>query len=386
MGTPSPLDESFYRGVVSRLKDSLQAKDVDALLILDPHNVIYACGFFHSINERPIGLLIPAEGSPRIFAPLLEKENAEANWIGDVETYEEFPGEEHSVAWMIRKSGFTRIAVDALSADLYERLQAVTTRLVLTDIVERLRYLKTDAELTLVRTAARFADMVLDTILIEAAAIIRRGGTELDILNAGLAYARTAMKRELPESFEATNCGIVGTVHTGPRAALPHGKTLPRRPQARETLIAGIGASVGGYHAESGATFMIGSPDPDQLACLRATDAADREARAALRVGSSCTSVNAVALSAIKEAGYGEYIRHRIGHGMGVQGHEAPWLAPGDDTSVAAGMVFSSEPGIYRPGRDGYRTINTMIVTGAEPEIPSRFQAGTPIEQRIISI
>jgi Xaa-Pro aminopeptidase len=69
---------------------------------------------------------------------------------------------------------------------------------------------------------------------------------------------------------------------------------------------------------------------------------------------------------------------------MGIEGHEAPWLAPGDSTIVAEGMVFSNEPGIYRPGVDGYRTINTMIVSPHGVEVPSRFQSRFGIEQRIL--
>ena len=71
---------------------------------------------------------------------------------------------------------------------------------------------------------------------------------------------------------------------------------------------------------------------------------------------------------------------------MGVQGHEGPWLAPGDETVVAEGMVFSNEPGIYRPGIDGYRTINTMIVGAGGVEVPSRFQSSFGIEKRILAV
>jgi hypothetical protein len=78
--------------------------------------------------------------------------------------------------------------------------------------------------------------------------------------------------------------------------------------------------------------------------------------------GTPCAAVNAAGLDRLRAAGLGDFIRHRVGHAMGVQGHEGPWLAPGDATPVAAGMVFSNEPGIYRPGVDGYRTIDSMIV------------------------
>ena len=71
---------------------------------------------------------------------------------------------------------------------------------------------------------------------------------------------------------------------------------------------------------------------------------------------------------------------------MGIEGHEAPWLAPGDGTEIRAGMVFSNEPGVYRPGRDGYRTINTMLVHADYVEIPSRFLRNHPIDQRIVAL
>ncbi|WP_210483824.1 M24 family metallopeptidase [Microvirga antarctica] len=381
-----PLTEVRYRGTIENLRRDIQALDVDAVLLLDTHNVVYASGFFHSPNERPIGLLVPVNGPPRLLVPLLEKEHAEDNWVGHVQTYDEFPGTEHPVLWMIRTSGYRRIAVDTLETRLFMAASELVDSLVLTDCVERLRYIKTDAELALVRAAARYADMVLEAILHESGNIIRRGGTEIDILAAGLTHAQAAMKRELGPAFGPTKCGLVGTVHTGVRASLPHGKTLPRTPVFGEPMIAGIGASVGGYHAESGVTFAIGGITDDQRPCFEAAIACDAAGRAALVPGASCQGVNEAALQPIRRAGLSSFLRHRIGHGMGVQGHEAPWLAPGDDTPVQVGMVFSNEPGIYRPGLDGYRTISTMIVGSDGVEVPSRFQAEHPLEKRVISL
>ncbi len=381
---PRPLTEPFYRGVIARIRGAMADLGADAMLLLDTANVVYASGFFHSPNERPVGLLVPAQGSPRLLVPLLEKEHAEDNWIGEVQTYPEFPGTEHPALWMMRTSGAEHLAVDVLETRLHEAGRALVRRLTVTDLVERLRFVKTEEELALVRSAAGYADLVLEAVRDEAGGIIRKGGTELDILAAGLARAQAAMAQDLGPAFGHTKCGIVGTVHSGARAALPHGKTLARQPLYGETLIAGIGASVGGYHAESGATFVIGHASDDQWRCLEAAAASDAAGRAALTPGASCTAVNDAALEPVRAAGLGDFIRHRIGHGMGVQGHEAPWLAPGDATPVAYGMVFSNEPGIYRPGIDGYRTINTMIVTEGGVEIPSRFQAEHPLRARVI--
>jgi Xaa-Pro dipeptidase len=105
---------------------------------------------------------------------------------------------------------------------------------------------------------------------------------------------------------------------------------------------------------------------------------------AALLPGARCDAVNEAGLAEIRAAGLADAIRHRVGHGMGIQGHEAPWLAPGDGTLVAPNMVFSNEPGIYRPGVDGYRTINTMVVTPVGVEVPSTFQARVPWTRRVI--
>lgn len=118
---------------------------------------------------------------------------------------------------------------------------------------------------------------------------------------------------------------------------------------------------------------------------MAAMDDARAVTIAALGARAPCASVNEAALGALGDAGFGEAIRHRIGHGMGVEGHEAPWLAPGDPTPTAPGMVFSCEPGVYRPGRDGYRTIETLIVAETGVEVASRFQSDHPIETRVIA-
>lgn len=383
--TAAPLGPAFYRRIQDRLRHRLEAEGHDGLLMLATGNVVYATGFFHSANERPIAVYVPVEGKPVLFVPLLEKENAEASWISDVRTYEEFPGVVHPVLWMIQASGARRLAVDTIPVRLLEAAKDSVEHLAITDLVEQQRYVKEPEELALIRAAARYADLCLEAIRDGTSAIVRDGGTELDILSHGVRVASSALARDHGEAFAQTRMHVVGTVHTGPRGALPHGKTIARRPSPGETMIAGIGASLGGYHAESGATFVFGEPSADQRRCLAAMQASNDAAIAALRPGVRCDAVNEAALEPIRGAGLAAAIRHRIGHGMGIEGHEAPWLAPGDETRIAPGMVFSNEPGIYRPGIDGYRTINSMIVLAAGVDVPSRFLANNPWERRIIA-
>ena len=377
-----PLDEAFYRRKVQQIQEGVAAADLEGLLLLDMHNVVYASGFFHSPSERPIGFYIPANGAPTLFVPLLEQENAASTWVADIRTYFEYPGELHPILWMVQETKVKRLGIDSLSVDLFVRVQQTAVEPIVSPIVEQMRYAKEAAEIALLKRAAGYADYCLEVVLAQAPDIIRKGGTELDILSVCMAATKAKMAEELGDAFAQVKNGVTGTVHTGLRAALPHGKPIARTPNRGDVLIAGIGASVGGYHAESGATFVVGEPSAEQLHCLEAAAACNDAALAALRPGNTCAEVNDAALHVLKSAGLGDTIRHRIGHGMGVQGHEGPWLAPGDTTRLEPGMVFSNEPGIYRPGIDGYRTITSMLVTDTESQLLSRFQSDHPLELR----
>ena len=148
--------------------------------------------------------------------------------------------------------------------------------------------------------------------------------------------------------------------------------------------MAGIGCSLGGYHAESGATLVVGERRPEQLRGMEAMAKAGAATVHALERGWPCSRVNEAALDVIRNAGLADTIRHRIGHGMGVEGHEAPWLAPGDSTLTTPGMVFSCEPGVYRPGIDGWRTIDTLLVGSGGVYLACRVQTDHPFETRTL--
>lgn len=381
-----PLPPSFRGRVRDRLRTRAAAAGLDGLLMLAPGNVTYATGWHYSVNERPMALWLPVDGGARLLVPHLELENALAVPGVSVTTYDEFPGEIPPVLWMLGAIGARRVGVDALDGRLVDEARAMTVHLDLTDHVRAGRAVKHPEELALVREAARFADLVLERLFAAGGDLIAQGGTELDLMADATGHARQALMAAHGTAFQGTKVGITASVHSGPRAALPHGAVLARRPQPGEPVIAGIGCSLGGYHAESGATFVCGAISPDQRRVMRAMDEANQTTRDALARGLACAEVNAAALAPIRAAGLGETIRHRIGHGMGVEGHEAPWLAPGDTTLAAPGMVFSCEPGIYRPGLDGWRTIETLIVGDGAVEVASRFQSTHPCETRILAI
>lgn len=380
-----PLPPSFYENVRQRLRERAQGDRLDGLLLLGAGNVGYATGWHFSVNERPMGLWLPVDGAALLLVPHLELENAMVVPGVEVRTYEEFPGERPPVLWMIEEAGAKQIAVDTLDANLLAPARASLTRLDLVDHAKPQRAVKDGAELGLIREAARFADMVLERLLAVGGDIIQQGGTEADLLGDCTGHVRKLLSATHGKAFQGTQTRITASVHSGSRAALPHGSVTARRPLPGDPIVAGIGCSLGGYHAESGVTLVLGEIHPEQRRVMEAMAEAGAATVHALERGWTCSKVNEAALAPIRGAGLADSIRHRIGHGMGVEGHEAPWLAPGDHTPTAPGMVFSCEPGVYRPGLDGWRTIDTLVVGHKMVELASRFQTRHPLETRTLS-
>ena len=379
-----PLPPCFREEVRRRLRERAQAGGLDGLLLLGSGNLTYATGWNFSVNERPMGLWLPVDDEALLLVPHLELENAMDIPGVKVRTYQEFPGERPPVLWMIEEAGARRMAVDTLGAELLAEARAKLERLDLVDHAKPERTVKGAVELVLIREAARFADLVLERLLAVGGDIIRQGGTEQDLLTDCTGHVGEVLLATHGNAFQGTRIKITASIHSGPRAALPHGTVTARHPLPGEPIVAGIGCSLGGYHAESGATLVLGEMSLEQLRIMEAMAQAGAATVHALECGWPCSQVNEAALDVIRNAGLADAIRHRIGHGMGVEGHEAPWLAPGDSTPTTPGMVFSCEPGVYRPGVDGWRTIDTLVVGPDGVDLASRFQTDHPFETRTL--
>ena len=381
-----PLDAAFFARARDRLRARANAAGLEGLLLLSASNLAYATGLFLSANERPMGVWLPVSGNPILMLPSLEQENAEGTGLIDLRFYDEYPGKVPAVLWMLDQIGSKCIGIDQLDAAFLDAARAKLSGLDLTDYAMLARSIKEPEEISLTIEAAKFADLFLTRLHAVAGDIINQGGTELDLMTDAKGHAYDALMAKHKKAFAGTPMGITASVHSGPRAALPHGAVLERRPKPGDTLIAGIGASLGGYHAESGVTLIVGDISQEQKKIMTAMQECNDACVEACAKRLTCTAVNDAALEALHAADLGDAIRHRIGHGMGLQGHEAPWLSPGDDTQVKTNMVFSNEPGVYRPDFDGYRTINTMIVTETGVRVPSRFQSVTAINARVIAV
>lgn len=383
--TAKPLSKKFYDQTRQNLLNLIDKKNLDGFLITNPANIYYFTGFFYVTNERPSGFYLSKKNKSKLFIPLLEKENAENVNIDNVCIYEEFPGKINPYSFMAENIEERNIGTDIKNIDILNLVETQFDTLLHNTGVEKFRFQKLDEEINLITLAAKYADLTLEYLRDNGQDLINNKLNERELVKICTEYSKNQMLKDLPNDFDETPCNVVATIHSGPRGALPHGKSLSRIPKSNETLICGVGACVGGMYAESGVTFILGDPNKDQENIMIAMQKANDEVVRNLKEGQICEEINKIAFEIYHEYGLGEFIRHRIGHGMGFEGHEAPWLSPGDKTILKNKMVFSNEPGIYRPNIDGYRTISSMIVDSNEGIQISNF-LNKNFENRIINI
>jgi Xaa-Pro aminopeptidase len=158
-------------------------------------------------------------------------------------------------------------------------------------------------------------------------------------------------------------------VYAGANSAYPHGLPSGYRLRPGDTFMLSLGCAVGGRFVEGERTFVLGEPTAEQRRYHETVREAQAVGGGAIAPGVECRTSNLACLQVIRDAGLGEFLRHRQGHGIGLGMHEPPWLEDGDPTVLAEGMIVSNEPGVYIPGHAGYRISDSMLVTadGSRP-------------------
>ena len=380
-----PLSDNFYNQTRKLLLSFIEEKGLEGYLVTNPANIFYFTGFFYVTNERPSGFYISKDNKSKLFIPLLEKENSENTVVDNILIYEEFPGKINPYSFMAGNINEKNIGTDINNIKIIDQIKNNFQKLDYQADIKNFRYQKLEEEINLISEAAKYADLTLEFLKDHADHMINNQTNERELVKFCTEEAKKEMLNNLSADFDETPCNVVATIHSGPRGAFPHGKSLSRIPKKNETLICGVGACVGGLYAESGVTFILGEPNHDQMDIINTMKEVNDEVISNLKEGIECEYINQIATRIYKDSGYFKFVRHRIGHGMGFEGHEAPWLSPGDKTVLKKNMIFSNEPGIYRPNIDGYRTISSMIVDTNKGRQISKF-LDKSIDNRIINL
>jgi Xaa-Pro aminopeptidase len=260
-----------------------------------------------------------------------------------------------SVAAQISALGLRRLGFESqgISVALFEQLQKnlqETELIPLKDELERLRGLKRDDEITLIKQAVQVAEEAWNKIL--------------GMVNSGTRENELALELE----YRMKKGGAEGVafdiiVAAGPRAALPHAQPTKRPIKKGEVVLFDFGARYGGYCCDESCTVVAGQATEEQKRIYAVVKDAHDKAIEQVRPGVRLAEIDATARDYIKQSGYGEYFGHGTGHGVGLAVHEWPVVGKDSPDVAEAGMVFTIEPGIYIPGWGGVRIEDMILVT-----------------------
>lgn len=369
MGIPVNEIKQRKEKIVKYLNDNL----LDAFMILDPYNIFYM-GFYHVVTERPVAYIIYSDGKVELFVPMLEKDEAtRVPNVDSVKTYFEYPGKKGVFEFIGEELKFgnntKKIGVDNTDFKLFKKLSGVFEEVKVSDVIYDMRIIKSPYEIELLKSAGYYSDYAVSAGF-EA---LKLGVSELEILSELEKKTTEKMIDELDEVIYVPGGPIGALLPTGWRTALPHGLPSNRKVEKGDTVMLSCGANVKGYRTETERTCFVGEPSKDKIKAFNVIYQAQKLATTMMVPGKSCSEIDRTVMDFIRENGYGDYIRHRTGHGKGLGEHETPWVDEGDPTIIKPGMVLSSEPGIYIEGLSGFRHSDTVAVTDGEPLLLTKY-------------
>lgn len=347
------------------LRAELRSRELDALLVTDLLNIRYLTGFTGS----NAALLVHAEDEPEderrtVFCTdgryltqageevpdlqhLIERDSDVAlarHMAGDVPRYRRTGFESQHVTVDARDT----LADAAGSAELVRAPQ----------LVERLRVVKDDGEIESLRKACAVADAALAEMIEQGG--LRAGRTELEV-------ARDLENRMLDRGAEAPSFDTI--VAAGANSAIPHHRPGEAVLAEGDLVKMDFGAAVDGYHSDMTRTVVLGTPADWQRELYALVRSAQASGCTAVQAEADVRAVDSAAREVIEEAGHGERFMHGLGHGVGLEIHEAPILSQRGDGRIGSGMAVTVEPGVYLPGRGGVRIEDTLVVRPGTPEL-----------------
>lgn len=352
---------------MARLRARLSEAGLNGFVVSAPSNIFYLSGFRGSS-----GALLISSDRAVLFSDFRYRIQAQQQ-APECEFREVQRGLLREVGRFSQEAGLSRVGYDsahltcALRQQLAEGASGVELD-VADGMVEELRAVKDPAEVELIRKAAALADAALTHMV----SLLRPGAVERGVALEGEFFMRR-------EGAEATAFDII--VASGDRSALPHAETTAREIRKGDLVVIDMGARVEGYCSDMTRTFAVGSASSQAREIYRLVYRAQRASAAQVRAGAGCGELDAIARGLIAEAGYGDCFGHGLGHGVGIDVHEAPRLGRDEETELVAGNVVTVEPGIYLEGKGGVRLEDLAAVgdEGAETLTGSTMPPDLPI-------
>jgi Xaa-Pro dipeptidase len=357
-----PVSVAEREARIEKARGLMRTVEMNALMLTGGTSLMYFTGISWGLSERLFAIVIPVQGRPFLVCPAFEEDRAREQLHGgpledtEVLTWHEHESPHALVASGLRGRGLGtgRLGIEETVRFAYSDgvAQAAPALSLIngTPVTAGCRMVKDEHELALMQ----LANEVTLTAYKAAYEALEVGMTQAD-------FRRLVSQAHSRQGFS----GGAG-VQVGQYSALPHGSRTPQVIEEGSLLLIDGGCGVEGYRSDISRTFLKGEPTDRMREVFEIEKRAQDAALAAARPGVEAQTVDAAARAVIEEAGFGPgytYFTHRVGHGIGMDGHEWPYLVMGNTLVLEPGMTFSDEPGIYIPGEFGVRLEDCMYIT-----------------------
>jgi Xaa-Pro dipeptidase len=362
---PISVDERKAR--LEKARRLMTEQKIDALMLAGGTSMEYFTGMRWGNSERLLAVVIPAKGAPFLVTPKFEEERAlEQAHMGPLgKEATVYAWEEHENPYEFFAKGLKDRGLSTATIGVEE-----TVRFQFSDGAAHIPQVRTTSGTPITGGCRIYKDAHELALMRHASAVT---------LKAYEAAYKSLKEGMTQDDFEDLvqlahkRLGYSGSagVQVGKYSALPHGSATPQTVQEGSILLIDGGCKVEGYSSDISRTFVLGKATQRMKDVFEIEFKAQSAALAAAKPGVPCEAVDDAARKVIVDAGFGpdyKFFSHRVGHGMGMDGHEWPYLVRGNTLPLAPGMVFSDEPGIYIPGEFGIRLEDDMVITenGAE--------------------
>lgn len=361
-----------YHKRIAKLQQYMLEEGLDAFLISTQGSIFYLSGAAYVPEERPFFIIVRPEGAPSFVVPFLELEHMrKVEGLGEISTYFEFPSVQGENWYDRLNSMLGKDVRVGIEPDLSVAKAALlkVKEVVPSDIIARLRMIKTPDELEAIKAAAKVTD--------EGMKRLHHG------LYVGQSVIETVMPAKKLQTgviaagdYDYVNCSFLTAGWPAPKSSQPHSVPDFHTEMGKGPIVLMSYNRINGYAAECERTVFLGEPSEQERRLYDIVMEARSLALHMVKPGTRCSDIDLATQEFFKSKGYGDNIIHRTGHGIGLGNHEQPWLSVGSEDVLRENMVISIEPALYFSEIGGFRHSDTVLVTKDGFELLTKYPDG----------
>ncbi len=349
------LGKNVFKKRIDRVIEYVNETNTDFALLTPSPGYQYLTGSAYEMHERLVALLIPKDGAPSLIVPAFERSDHEkTTWLTNIHTWTEEDDPYELLAELIDQSnGDVKALFDYhMPLGIYWSIEKAVGGFKNTYSI-----------------APLLTDMRLRKSSEEIALMMKAGRIIHESVQKGFSQAQAGItEKELASSVsgEVTRQGATPTffaIQFGVNSAMPHHRPDNTELQKGDMVLMDCGCSVSGYNTDMTRVGVFGQPSDEQDLVYRIVLDALKTATEKIKPGMACGTADGIARHVIEESGYGDFFTHRLGHGIGLEVHEPPYIVRGNALQLAKGMTHSIEPGIYLEGKFGVRIEDLVGIT-----------------------